>query len=88
MYITLTDEEDIFDAIGKLRSIYPNIMKLDYDNTRTRNQSYVLCDNNAIYKSPVEITDDFYEIQNGQAMSEEQRGYLSDIARQIWEENL
>lgn len=88
MYITLTDEEDIFDAIGKLRSIYPNIMKLDYDNTRTRNQSYVLCDNNAIYKSPVEITDDFYEIQNGQAMSEEQRGYLSDTARQIWEENL
>ena len=88
MYITLTDEEDIFDAIGKLRSIYPNIMKLDYDNTRTRNQSYVLCDNNAIYKSPVEITDDFYEIQNGQAMSEEQRGYLSDIARQIWEENI
>ena len=36
LHITLTDEEDILDAIGKLRSIYPNVMKLDYDNKRTR----------------------------------------------------
>ena len=36
LHITLTDEEDILDAIGKLRSIYPNVMKLDYDNQRTR----------------------------------------------------
>ena len=36
LHITLTDEEDIPDAIGKLRVIYPNLMKLDYDNTRTR----------------------------------------------------
>ena len=28
--ITLTDEEDIFDAVGKLRTIYPNLMKLEY----------------------------------------------------------
>ena len=36
LHITLTDEEDILDAIGKLRVIYPNLMKLDYDNQRTR----------------------------------------------------
>lgn len=36
LHITLTDEEDIPDAIGKLRTIYPNIMKLSYDNLRTR----------------------------------------------------
>ena len=35
MHIILTDEEDIPDAIGKLRAIYPNIMKLEYDNART-----------------------------------------------------
>ena len=31
-HITLTDEEDVLDAISKLRMIYPNLMKLDYDN--------------------------------------------------------
>lgn len=87
MYITLTDEEDIFDAIGKLRSIYPNIMKLDYDNTRTRNQSDIICDNNIPKKTPVEIMDDFYEAQNGQKMSQEQRDYVINIAQQIWEGN-
>lgn len=34
--ITLTDEEDIPDAINRLRSIYPNIMQLTYDNLRTK----------------------------------------------------
>lgn len=35
-HITLTDEEDIPDAIGKLRTVYHRLMKLDYDNRRTR----------------------------------------------------
>lgn len=35
-HITLTDEEDVVDAIGRLRTVYTNIMKLDYDNRRTR----------------------------------------------------
>ena len=37
-HITLTDEEDVMDAVGKLRMIYPNLMKLDYDNVRVRTQ--------------------------------------------------
>lgn len=34
--ITLTDEEDIVDGMQKLRTIYPNLMRLEYDNRRTR----------------------------------------------------
>jgi exonuclease SbcD len=34
--VILTDEEDVPDAVMKLRTVYPNIMRLDYDNTRTR----------------------------------------------------
>lgn len=41
LHITLTDEEDILDAINRLRVIYPNIMKMDYDNTRTKNRRCV-----------------------------------------------
>ena len=31
MHVTLLDEEDIPDAAAKLRVIYPNLMKLDYE---------------------------------------------------------
>ena len=32
----LTDEEDVVDGMQKLRTIYPNLMQLEYDNQRTR----------------------------------------------------
>ena len=41
VHITLTDEEDIPDVVQKLRVIYRNLMKLDYDNKRTRNQTEI-----------------------------------------------
>ena len=34
--ITLTDEEDVPDGMQKLRVVYPNLMRLEYDNKRTR----------------------------------------------------
>ena len=42
MHITLTDEEDIPEAVRKLQVIYPNLMKLDYDNQRTRGKAAFL----------------------------------------------
>lgn len=33
--IILTDEEEIIDPMGKLRSVYPNVMALDFENART-----------------------------------------------------
>ena len=36
LHITLTDEQDVPDALARLRVIYPNLMRLDYDNLRTR----------------------------------------------------
>ena len=38
IHIVLTDEEDIPEAMGKLRTVYPNIMSLEYDNSRTRSE--------------------------------------------------
>lgn len=39
--ITLTDEEDIPDGMQKLRTIYPNLLGLSYDNLRTRTQQTI-----------------------------------------------
>lgn len=82
VYITLTDEEEIPDAIGKLRSIYPNIIKLDYDNTRTR-QNKTLEIKDIEKKSALQLFDEFYETQNNQKMNEEQEKLITALMEEI-----
>lgn len=85
MHITLKDEEDILDAIGRLRSIYPNIMKLEYDNARTRTHQEVDFDEHVEQKLPIQLYQEFYQMQNNQDLSDEQQEYLSDAIDKIWE---
>lgn len=86
VHITLTDEEDIPDAVSKLRIIYPNLMKLDYDNKRTR-AGIVLEGAEDQQRSPLELLEEFYEKQNGQPMGEEQRAFAKSLMEHIWEED-
>lgn len=86
VHITLTDEEDIPDAVSKLRIIYPNLMKLDYDNQRTR-AGIVLEGAEDQQRSPLELLEEFYEKQNGQPMGEEQRAFAKSLMERIWEED-
>lgn len=88
MHITLTDEEDIPDGVGKLRTIYHNLMKLDYDNKRTRSNSQITGAQKVEEKTPLELFEDFYELRNNQPMSEEQRVYISSLIESIWEEEI
>lgn len=84
MHITLTDEEDIPDVLTKLRVVYKNIMKLDYDNMRTRHSAEINGATDVKSKSPFEHFSDFYEQQNGQKMSKEQSDFMIDLIEQIW----
>lgn len=86
VHITLTDEEDIPNAVSKLRIIYPNLMKLDYDNKRTR-AGIVLEGAEDQQRSPLELLEEFYEKQNGQPMGEEQRAFAKNLMERIWEED-
>ncbi|WP_151075581.1 exonuclease SbcCD subunit D [Flintibacter sp. KGMB00164] len=86
VHITLTDEEDIPDAVSKLRIIYPNLMKLDYDNKRTR-AGIILEGAEDQQRSPLELLEEFYEKQNGQPMGEEQRAFAKSLMERIWEED-
>lgn len=86
VHITLTDEEDIPDAVSKLRIIYPNLMKLDYDNKRTR-AGIILEGAEDQQHSPLELLEEFYEKQNGQPMGEEQRAFAKSLMERIWEED-
>lgn len=87
VHITLTDEEDIPDAVRKLRVIYPNLMQLDYDNKRTRAGVCLDGVDQGERKSPLELLEEFYEKQNGQPMGEEQRAFARDLMERVWEED-
>ena len=86
MHITLTDEDDIPDAIGKLRTIYPNIMKLDYDNKRTRSNTQINGTEAVEQKNPLELFSEFFEQQNNQSLSDIQRQFTANLIEKIWEE--
>ena len=84
--VILTDEEDVSDAISRLRTIYPNIMQLKYDNKRTRENIEVGSANDIENKRPIELFDELYLKQNNQNMSDEQREYVSKLIEAIWED--
>ena len=86
IHITLTDEEDIPDAIGKLRLIYPNLMSLDYNNSRTRSAGMLSDLEELQNKSPLVLFEEFYEQQNGRPMSEQQENFVRKIMENIWED--
>ena len=84
-HITLTDEEDIPDAIGKLRTVYHRLMKLDYDNKRTRSSMEIRGATDVESKSPLELFSDFYELQNNQPMNPEQFEHMKSLIEKTWE---
>ena len=84
-HITLTDEEDVIDAIGRLRVVYHNLMKLDYDNNRTRADALVEEIAEVESKSPMELFSDFYEMQNNSSLSSEQREFMQNLIEEVWE---
>ena len=86
LHVILTDENDVPDVIGRLRSIYPNIMKLDYDNQRTRRNQELMKEEAAVEQSPMELLGQFFSQQNNQEMSPEQTEYARTLMETIRKE--
>ena len=86
-HVTLTDEQDVLHAMELLRTVYPNIMKLDYDNTRTRSNNEIKGVENVEKKQPLDLFKEFYELQNNQPMSREQADFMDKLIKDVWEVN-
>ena len=84
IHITLTDEEDVPEAIGKLRVIYHNLMKLDYDNTRTRTGVQIRGTEDMPKRTPLQLFSEFYELQNNRPMTEEQTAFVRNLIEKTW----
>lgn len=81
--ITLTDEEDIPDGLQKLRIIYPNLMRLEYDNHRTRQNRMVEPVTEIEQKTEFELFEAFYQWQNNQPMSKEQADWVRSMIEDL-----
>ena len=86
VYVKLTDENDVPDAVLKLRGIYPNLMMLDYDNERTRNQHVTVGDGKVEQKTPMELFGEFFSDMTKRELNEEECSFVQDIIDGIWEE--
>ena len=86
LHITLTDEQDVPDALARLRVIYPNLMQLDYDNQRTRQQQEICAPERTESISPLEHLAAFYQLQNNQPLTAEQTAFCQELIEEIWKE--
>ncbi|MBR5595941.1 MAG: exonuclease SbcCD subunit D [Lachnospiraceae bacterium] len=84
LHITLLDEQDIPEAFGRLSGVYPNLMQMEYDNTRTRQKRSIQVVKNEGSLSPAELFSKLYETMNNQSMSEIQQEYLMKKIEEIW----
>lgn len=85
VHITLTDENDIPDAVSKLRLVYHRLMKMDYDNARTKKQSIIEGMTSARETDPEKLFGEFFESQNNVPMNDEQAAFVSGIIKEVWE---
>lgn len=82
IYVTLTDEEIINDAMGVFQQVYPNTVKIDYDNSHTREIEQVDISKIAQNKSFSELIGDFYRLIYNCEISEEELGVMRVAARE------
>lgn len=88
IHVTLLDEEDVPNAFIRLSVVYPNLMQMEYDNTRTRESREIMVSQEAAGLQPEELFAQFYEDMNNQPLSEVQMNYLVDKIEKIWKKEV
>jgi exonuclease SbcD len=81
LHVTLTDQDEIYDVLGRLRTVFPNIMTLGFDNARTRADYDFNEDADLGAMASIDMFDDFYAAQNGAGLSPDQRAAAISFLR-------
>lgn len=82
IYATLTEEDIINDAMGIFQQIYPNTVRIDYDNSHTREIEQVDISRIAENRSFPELIGDFYRLMYGCEITEEEMDVMRTAARE------
>lgn len=82
LQVTLTDEEELIDPVGTLRSVYPNVLQLLLERKlmekEESNESSVCCKR----KSTAELFGEFYEMLKGETLDEKRRLVVEEAAEE------
>ena len=84
--ITLLDEDDVPDATVRLKSFYPNMMTMKYDNKRTRTENDLSDGTELEQRSELDLFEELFEKQNNVSMNENQKGLVRKLIEEIKEE--
>ena len=69
--------------MARLRVIYPNLMQLLYDNSRTKQNHTMMAAQAMETKSELELFEEFYELQNNQPMGKEQVEFVTKLLEDV-----
>ena len=83
IYATLTDEGIIQNAMSIFQETYPNTVKIDFDNSHTRQIEQVDISGIADNKSFPELISDFYRMMYGCEISEEEMDVMRAVAQEV-----
>lgn len=83
IHITLYDQDEVLNALPRLKAVYPNLMTLAYENMRSQT-SVVDEINLERNKDPLELFEDFYEYRNNQKLDENKRKFIVEAIEEIW----
>ena len=82
----ITNEEPVYDAIGQIRKVYPNVLKLEIQNSKSsvsQNDEKEKELQNIKNKSEVELFNEFYKFQNYTELNDEQTQVIENIVKEI-----
>ena len=84
MQVTLTDEEEILDAIGKVRTVFPNGMQICLENRRYARQQQIRAEEQDIlHQDPLQLFAEFYKMQNNIELEEEEAEKIKTIFEEV-----
>ena len=83
LQITLTNEEELIDPIGTLRTVYPNVMQLIFEKKEKESAGEFTTVDTVVKKTAEELFEDFYGLIREKGMDEARKNVIQDIIKEL-----
>lgn len=83
IYVTLTDEEVIDNAMGIFQQVYPNTVSIEYDNSHTKGLRQTESFQTPESRTFRNLIFDFYKLMYGCEMDREEWKLMKEIAEEV-----